>query len=199
MKIVVIVTGLLVCISTSARSQEPICVIDGVRVAPAICSRSGGLDPVRIESIEIVKGQAAAAEYGPAGASGVIRITTKGGAGMSAQTSDDPLGRFFFPPELVMAHQQAINLTDRQRTAIQGAMTETQAKFVDLQFALSRETERLQRLLAGDTVNESAVLEQVDRVLAAEREIKRAQLSLMIRIRNQLTEQQQTALRLLRR
>jgi hypothetical protein len=43
------------------------------------------------------------------------------------------------------------------------------------------------------------VLEQVDRVLAAEREVKRTQLALMIRIKNTLTEQQQSALDKLRK
>ena len=30
----------------------------------------------------------------------------------------DPLARYLFPPELVMANQQAINLTDRQRQSL---------------------------------------------------------------------------------
>ena len=112
--------------------------------------------------------------------------------------ADDPFARYLFPIELVMANQQAINLTDRQRSAMQEAMKEAQGKFIDLQFKMSGEGERLQRLLQGSSVDEDRVLDQVDRVLTLEREIKHAQLTLMIRIKNQLTEQQQAALNRLR-
>jgi hypothetical protein len=48
-------------------------------------------------------------------------------------------------------------------------------------------------------VDEAKVLEQVDRVLGVERDVKRAQLSLMIRIKNLLTQRQQEQLGALRR
>jgi Spy/CpxP family protein refolding chaperone len=44
-------------------------------------------------------------------------------------------------------------------------------------------------------VDEAQVLEQVDRILTLEREIKRAQMGLMVRIKNTLTPAQQTKLR----
>jgi hypothetical protein len=113
-------------------------------------------------------------------------------------TTDDPLARFLFPPELVMAHQQEINLTDRQRSAIQEAMKEAQGKFIDMQFQMTGEVEKLQRIVQGTTVDEPKMLDQLDHVLGVEKEIKHAQLTLMIRIKNQLTEQQQAALAKLR-
>jgi Spy/CpxP family protein refolding chaperone len=56
----------------------------------------------------------------------------------------------------------------------------------------------MQSLIDASQVDEAAVLETVDRVLASEREIKREQLSLMIRLKNLLTEQQQDVLAKLR-
>jgi len=53
-------------------------------------------------------------------------------------------------------------------------------------------------LVKPASVDESAVLAQLDKVLAAEREIKRTQLTLMIRIKNKLTAQQQSLLEELR-
>ena len=111
----------------------------------------------------------------------------------------DPLARYLFPPELVMANQQAISLTDRQRASLQQAMKDAQGKFIDLQFRMSSEVENLQRLIQPASVDESKVLEQVDRVLGVEREIKRAQLTLMLRIKNLLSPQQQAQLGVLRR
>ena len=119
--------------------------------------------------------------------------------GVPGGNNADPLARYFFPPELVMAHQQAISLTDRQRSAIQEALKDAQGKFIDLQFSMSGEVEKLQRLIQGTSAEEAKVLEQVDRVLNIERQIKHAQLTLMIRIKNQLTEQQQAKLGQLRR
>jgi TonB-linked SusC/RagA family outer membrane protein len=71
-------------------SNDPILIIDGIRVeAGSQSSRIGvgGQNPSRmddinpddIESIEVVKGPAAAALYGTAAANGVIQITTKRG------------------------------------------------------------------------------------------------------------------------
>ena len=50
------------------------------------------------------------------------------------------------------------------------------------------------RLLGNAQVDEAQVLEEVDRILALEREIKRAQISLMVRIKNTLTPAQQAKL-----
>ena len=48
-------------------------------------------------------------------------------------------------------------------------------------------------------MDEVKTLEQVDLVLSLEREVKRAQIALVVRIKNQLTEQQQAQLAKLRR
>ena len=197
MRTSLITFAMMLIIASAAHAQEPLCIIDGVIFAD--CSRTSTLDPARIESIEILKGPAAAARYGNRATGGVILIETKGGRGPAAPAQADPLAKELFPPELVMANQQAIALTEAQRSAIQAAMREAQARFVDLQFAVSAEMEKLGQLLAQARVDESAALAQVDRVLAAEREIKRAQLGLMIRIKNQLTAEQQAELRALRR
>ena len=111
----------------------------------------------------------------------------------------DPLARYLFPPELIMANQDAIHLTDSQRNSLQQAMADAQGKFITMQFKMSSEVERLQTLLKPTSVDEPQVLEQVDRVLAVERDVKRAQLSLMIRIKNMLTSPQQSRLNQLRR
>ena len=106
----------------------------------------------------------------------------------------DDWGRNFFPPELVMQHQSEIGLQDSQRTALTSAIQQAQSKFMDVQWKLSAEGEKMGRLLQGPQVDEAQVLEEVDRILALEREIKRAQISLMVRIKNTLTPEQQAKL-----
>jgi Spy/CpxP family protein refolding chaperone len=103
----------------------------------------------------------------------------------------DPLARFLYPPELVMSHQEAIALTDKQRSAIQDAVKDAQSKVVDLQFKMSAEVEKLQRLIQATSPDEPKVLDEVNRVLTLERDLKVAQMTLMVRIKSQLTERQQ--------
>ncbi|AHG88946.1 Heavy-metal resistance protein [Gemmatirosa kalamazoonensis] len=111
----------------------------------------------------------------------------------------DPLGESFFPPELIMSHQAELALQETQRATIMTELQQAQAKFVELQWRMSAEAERLAKLLQPTTVNEAQALEQIDRTLAVEREIKRAQVALLIRIKNVLTTQQQAKLAALRR
>ncbi len=75
--------------SSISLSNDPLIYVDGVRVdnSSGLSIYSGGQEPSRfddlnpedIESIEIVKGPAAATLYGTEAANGVIRITTKRG------------------------------------------------------------------------------------------------------------------------
>jgi TonB-dependent SusC/RagA subfamily outer membrane receptor len=164
--------------------------------------RIAGLDPAEIESIEVVKGTGAAA-YGAAGTNGVILITTKKKGSYcigdpQPSTLGDPLAVHLFPPDLIMAHQREIGLQESQRSAIVRDVQQSQASFVQLQWKMSAETEQLQTLLQAVPANESLVLAQIDRVLAIERDIKRAQAGLLIRIKNMLSAQQQARLAELR-
>jgi Spy/CpxP family protein refolding chaperone len=112
---------------------------------------------------------------------------------------DDPLRDHFFPPELVMQNQQAIGLSDDQRNAIKADLRQAQQRFTELQWKLDDEMERFVALVGGAQVDESQALAQLDRVLAAEREVKRTQISLLIRIKNRLHPDQQARLQEIRR
>ncbi len=111
---------------------------------------------------------------------------------------DDPIARAVFPPDLVMKHGQEINLDERQRAAIKEQVQKAQAQATDAQFDLQGESQKLVHLLQGRPVDEAAVLAQVDRVLALERQVKRTQIQLVVRIKNLLTEAQQARLTELR-
>jgi hypothetical protein len=113
------------------------------------------------------------------------------GSHVTPPSPADPLARLLYPPELVMAHQEAIGLTEKQRSAIQAAVKDAQAKVVDVQFKMSAEVEKLQHLLQIFTPDEPTILDEVGRVLTLERDMKLAQMTLMIRIKSQLTERQQ--------
>lgn len=107
---------------------------------------------------------------------------------------DDPLARVLFPPELVMQHQQDIGLRAEQRAGITKAIQDFQTKVVDLQWRMQDQSQRLVTLLEKPTVDPVAALAQVDEVLAVEREVKRAHITLLIQIKNTLSAEQQSKL-----
>jgi len=111
---------------------------------------------------------------------------------------DDPIAQALFPPELVMKYHQEINLDEGQSRAIKEAIQKAQTKFLDMQWDMQAEAEKLVKLLKARPVDESAVLAQMDQVLNREREIKKAQISLLIHIKNLLSEAQQNKLMELR-
>jgi len=111
------------------------------------------------------------------------------------QPPDDPLRDVLFPPEAVMQHQQSLGLSEEQKNNLKAEVRQAQLKFTELQWSLQDEMERLAALLKQSKVDEKLAAAQLDKVLAAEREIKRAQLMLLIRIKNNLTPAQQSQLR----
>ncbi|MEX1246421.1 MAG: periplasmic heavy metal sensor [Thermoanaerobaculia bacterium] len=116
------------------------------------------------------------------------------GAAESPEQKDDPIGRNLFPPELVMSHQQQIGLEEDQRETMKKEIGKAQSKFLDLQFQMQRESERLIQLLQARPVEEAKVLAQADAVMRLETETKKTHLSLLIRIKNALTAEQQEKL-----
>ena len=115
------------------------------------------------------------------------------------QLGPDPIAENLFAPELVMRHAADIGIEERQRTAIKEAIQKAQSRFVDVQWDMQSETGRMVRLLQARPVDEAAVLAQADRIMGLEREIKKAHLSLLVRIKNLLTPAQQDKLMALRR
>lgn len=119
--------------------------------------------------------------------------------GQAPQPSEDLLSEQLFPPELVMQYRQEINLSADQAKAVKDEIQKAQAKFLDMQWNIQPEQEKLVELLKARPVDESSVMIQIDKVLDREREIKKTQISLLIRIKNQLTAAQQNKLMELRR
>jgi len=110
----------------------------------------------------------------------------------------DPIAENLFPPELVMAHQKAIDLSDAQKASIRAELLKAQTRFTELQWQLQDAIEGLVSLLKQPSADESEVMSQLDKVLSSEREIKRTQISLLVRIKNKLTPEQQAHLQKLR-
>ncbi len=107
---------------------------------------------------------------------------------------NDPIARSVLPPELIMQNQKAIQLSEAQKGAVIAEVKRAQGRIVDLQWDMQRALEPLVELLGKDKVDEPQVLAQLDKVLAAEREFKRTQLTLALRLKNILSPEQQRTL-----
>ncbi len=95
-----------------------------------------------------------------------------------------------FPPDMIMQHQRELGLTDEQKAFMRGEINKTSARFNDLQWQLQDAMEALHETMKADQVNEQQALAQLDKVLDAEREIKKLHTALAIRIKNNLTPDQ---------
>jgi Spy/CpxP family protein refolding chaperone len=111
---------------------------------------------------------------------------------------EDPLFEALFPPELIMQHRRAINLTDEQRDAISRLIEQVQGRVVRLQWELLDQVQDLTQIMSGTRVDLDRALDQLDTVLDTEKEIKQAHLEMLVRIKNLLSPQQQSELERLR-
>ena len=114
------------------------------------------------------------------------------------QPDQDPMGQSFFAPELVIQHQEAIGLSAEQKDFFKAEIRQAQLKFTELQWKLQDEMEKMISIVKQPRVDEQQALAQLDKVLAAEREIKKEQITLLVRIKNKLTPEQQSKLAELR-
>lgn len=110
------------------------------------------------------------------------------------QPDQDPIGQNFFAPDLVIQHQEEIGLSDEQKTYLKTEIRQAQVKFTEWQWKLQDEVEKMASLVKQPHVEEADVLAQLEKVLSMEREIKRAQVTLLVRIKNKLTPEQQAKL-----
>ncbi len=109
--------------------------------------------------------------------------------------SPDPFDGAFFPPELVMIAGGQIGLTQEQQDGFRARVEKAQLRSEELRKKLESETAALSALAKKDRVDEAALLAQLDKVLDAEREVKRLHLGLLAAIKNLLTPEQQAKLR----
>ena len=111
----------------------------------------------------------------------------------------DPLGEAMFPPDMIMQHTRELNLTPEQKTFMRAEIQKTTTRFNELQWQLQDAMEALHEIMKSNSVNEQQALVQLDKVLDAEREIKRLHIGMAIRIKNQLTPEQQAKLHAMHR
>ena len=100
-----------------------------------------------------------------------------------------------FPPNIILEHQDELNLSKEQFTAIRTAVVEVQGNGAEHEWDLREAYQRAMAELDESPVDEDKVLENIDAVLRAENEVKKLQVAMLIRLRNLLTDEQMAYLR----
>ena len=117
----------------------------------------------------------------------------------AATPSPGEIEKRVFPPELVMEHQAEINLDQAQHDGILKEVDRAQSEMLHLQWDMNAEKEKLARLLDSEKTDEAQALAAADRVMALENKIKASHLTLLVRVKNALSADQQRKLNLWRR
>ena len=129
---------------------------------------------------------------------GVLMRAAPTAAQGAAKQEADPFAAVLFPPELIMQHARAIRLNDDQRATITRHIEQLQSRVVRMQWQLTEQVQALRQTLARPRVDQDRAIDQLNRVLDTEQEIKKAHLEMLIRIKNVLRPEQQTELARLR-
>jgi len=106
----------------------------------------------------------------------------------------NPMERYLVPPEVIMRRQREIGLQPAQRTQITQIIGRLEASLVELQWSMQEEQQALTEGLRQPTVDESATMALLDRVLAREVQVKRVHFQALLQIRNVLTAEQRDRL-----
>jgi len=112
---------------------------------------------------------------------------------------NDPFKDSIFPPELIVQNQQALGLSDEQKSAIREIMKKSMVQFTDLLWQQGVEQEIMASLMKLEKVDEAKAIAQLDKLLNIEHEIKRLFLCTMLKVKNMLSAEQQLKIRALMR
>ncbi len=117
---------------------------------------------------------------------------------VAQEKKDDRFEKAFFDPQLVLQRAKDIGLTAQQRTAILDVIKKAQVELVPLQLDMAEPAMDLVDLIEETKIDEAGALAKADKMLKIENEVKKVQMSLLIRIKNLLTKDQQNQLRAIR-
>jgi len=111
-------------INATGRDQEPLYIVDGVILGASMVD----VDGLDIESIEVIKGAAAASLYGSRAANGVIQIATRRGRNVAQDqiryTVRSELGANELPGRFDLTQRHQFQMTEDGRMFIDGATGE---------------------------------------------------------------------------
>lgn len=102
----------------------------------------------------------------------------------------DPFKGKLIPPNVILEHQDELDLTKDQFTAIRAAVVEVQSSVAEHEWDLREAYQRVLAELDESPIDEGQVMANVEKALLAENEVKKLQVAMLIKLRNLLTDEQ---------
>lgn len=119
----------------------------------------------------------------------IVALLSVGPALAAGDKSDVFSGRLF-PPNVILEHQEELELSKDQFTAIRKAVVQVQADVAEHEWDVREAYQNIMQELDREPIDEGATLTQLQKALLAENEVKKLQMTMLIRLRNLLTEKQ---------
>jgi hypothetical protein len=113
--------------------------------------------------------------------------TTTAGA---AEPKADVFKGKLFAPNVILENKSELGLSKQQFTDIRQAVVEVQAGVAGHEWDIAEAYQNIVAELDKSPIDQAQVLEHVDAALRAENEVKKMQVSMLIQLKNLLTEDQ---------
>ncbi|MCH9695677.1 MAG: hypothetical protein K0U72_14275 [Gammaproteobacteria bacterium] len=104
--------------------------------------------------------------------------------------NSDPFRGKLFAPNVIIEHKEELNLTKQQFTKVRAAVVEVQSGVAEYEWDMQAAYQELMRELDEAPIDEAAVIEHASKALLAENEVKKMQVSMLVRLRNLLNDEQ---------
>ncbi len=121
---------------------------------------------------------------------GLILVALLLAVSVNANETRDIFRGKLFPPNVVLEYREELALTKAQYTEIRAAVVAVQAEVAGHEWDLQEAYSRVLNLLDEKPLDESLVTREVTAVLQAENKVKLAQMTMLVKIRNLLTDEQ---------
>lgn len=108
----------------------------------------------------------------------------------SANETRDIFKGKLFPPNVVLEYREQLDLSRDQYTAIRAAVVEVQTQVAEHEWDMQEAYTNVLSMLDERPLDEQEIISGVKAVLTAENSVKIAQMGMLIRIRNLLSDEQ---------
>ena len=112
------------------------------------------------------------------------------GTALADRIKDDVFRGKLFAPDIIMEHQTELDITKQQFTAIRQAVVEVQSGIAEHEWDMRQAYQALMRELDKSPIDEAQVMKHANSALAAENQVKRKQIMMLVRLKNLLTAEQ---------
>jgi len=119
----------------------------------------------------------------------LVLLSSHAAAQGAGQQKDVFKGKLF-APNIILENQDALDLSKKQFTAIRAAVVEVQGSVAEHEWDLREAYMKVLADLDEEPIDQDKVMQNIEAALLAENKVKQLQVTMLIRLRNLLTDEQ---------